>query len=1648
MASIENMIAEIEKLNKALLDTSANIKVVESHLAYGAFNTAEVAQFNLQLESMNSSMSRMQDKKVKLQFLIDNRPIDDLQAKINALQAKADAARANIKTGNLDGLVNRDDPMYQIRAREIRGQITYLKSLETQIRKTSEAQSQLYIDRGLSGGTTVPDARLKLTGNLTPITDRLASAPMKAITEEINRMETAKKRLITEGRLTPVGAEFDALLVKIQLVNDNLNILLARRSSMNNGFGGVGNQQYGPIQETSTTAGGFGNKPYGPIESNEALMTKKLNSLSKEAAELQTLQTNAAASGQLPLPGWKERIDQVSAAYDRLFKMRDRVFYTAGNQPGHIPGGFGLNDGGGFGNQQYGPIPPPPSPTPKDIKDAERAAREAAKKAAEAARQAYMKQEAFAKESAFMAGLGYNDPETQFKKNVSVPGGAYSVSDWSRTDETTGKQYISKPRVDQQGNPYVGNIPKQNQSFAQGITKDLGDLMKWSIAISAIYGPINAASAAIKTMIENESKLADVSIALNDKIADTGKIFDDVYSAAQKSGEGTSLVIDAFGAAYTAAGRVTNEFDRYNTTIKLLDDSLVLSKLSTLDQAQAIDVLTSALYQSAKAPVVGDTASETASKALSRGTELIDKWIKVSKIAAVDVATLATGVAVLGDSAETAGLTIEELNAMIATLSEVSTGSSGKEIANVAKALIGNYQTEGAVKELNRLGVAVQDTSGKTRDYMTVMKDVAGMRSTGLIDDPNFQRLTLALGGGGIRRQKDVAAYLEAFGRQDQLTKAQTGGGGEGAEALAKKLDTVQTSSTKLANSLTSLAQTMGNEGGLLDVFTLTLTAGTGLVDIFDQLASKVGKVSPLLIGAGIGSLIMMGRGGSAGLANGLMNNMGMSQGWAGSLTGNLNPIEAFFGKGGGPGMGGSFGTGMVGSAFSRATTIPSLAAIALPAAQNFAAGDTTEAGANIAGGITGALVGGPIGALVGSAIAEAFVRTTITYKQDFADLFAGRVKAPEDNKPGVTVTDYDSLLKEANKAAGGGNEVWGSFMGWVRQQNSRENPGSIGLNPDRIGSFETPGSANLDSIKKSDPKLYAKLVAAYSATTDNGAGFASSKLIEEQTKLKTRDSSYLSGLQLAKQNELQTSLIKGDIKPADYANRMADLSAYTVTATHNMAALVDATGKLPAAFGDTKTTYSDFLDIASSGNQELIDQINAQVAAVEYYQNIVDTWVPGQSITNKQTGTDFTPDNKGQILDLINNTQNQLNNTLDFGAEQVRLATLPIRDIYGGNTGGATSMDVATNTADTVKAQKELYSNLTTDQYKSLQDSWEPFFVRIEESGKVFYKQVTDASGKNVDKSLYGEVWAANQAANKIASPKSTATDWQQTGATAAQWKLAESRAPGYIEQMNAAAKQAGIAPYKSDITDTIVSTADKSLITSHGDQKVISYLLQQILDTEKKQLQGIWNLPEGASIWVPSQSVSGTAPVTDPMGTTPTTSTDSKQNVPGEELSNYGYKNIQEMMAAAGDKKAQDIGVQAPAQKLGGDRWWEDAKPFGGILDNHQPITGQGTLPDLPNNSILDQLMNLFSGITSSWGKIGTPSNMGGENPSSFSLKDMVAPAAQALNAKMDLKFTSTTQLIVDGRMLAEIVKPYLAAEFIRANESSGTVTRSYVM
>ena len=236
------------------------------------------------------------------------------------------------------------------------------------------------------------------------------------------------------------------------------------------------------------------------------------------------------------------------------------------------------------------------------------------------------------------------------------------------------------------------------------------------------------------------------------------------------------------------------------------------------------------------------------------------------------------------------------------------------------------------------------------------MREVYNLRQAGIIDDTQFSKLTLAL-GGGTRRQAIYTTFIENFDRVFQVAKESSQAGGEAQEALNKQLQTVQTSLTRLGNSFEELAQTMGTEGGFLTIVTESVDAMTGLVNIFDDLISLLGKATPamaLFVAATVALKSQGAQGGVQAYLGGLVDPRGGR-----GITSQLVSGSQFTR----PSLRGIVSQDILGTGISSGISQGVLAA-AIPAILNATNKEDRFGGTKAVGDVAGGIVGGVVGSL------------------------------------------------------------------------------------------------------------------------------------------------------------------------------------------------------------------------------------------------------------------------------------------------------------------------------------------------------------------------------------------------------------------------------------------------------------------------------------------------------------------------------------------------------------------------------------------------------------------------------------------------------------------------------------------------------------
>jgi TP901 family phage tail tape measure protein len=1188
--------------------------------------------------------------------------------------------------------------------------------------------------------------------------------------------------------------------------------------------------------------------------------------------------------------------------------------------------------------------------------------------------------------------------------------------------------------------PEVG---RRFRTFGASVVRDIGELTKWSIAMAVIYGPIQKLGEITTLMISNEVKLASATVAVNNAFVSQVDIFNASAQAANAAGEEINTTIDAFTQAYRATGGGADETTRFATAQKLLSDSMTLAKLAGMDESTAIDTLSAALRQ---------TGTD-----LDKGSSLLDKWVKTSQVANVDIGTLATGFAVMGDTAEAAGLNVDQLNALVATVAETGL-ASGKEAANSARRLVTAYETPGAKEALRQLGIATEDYTGKARGFLDISKEIYEMKKKGLISKDDFSNLTL-VAGQGVRGQAALSAVLSNFDRYGQIMEAsKSTQGGEAAKAMETQLTTAQTAINRFNNAFQSLAQTLGTKGGLLDAFKGITNGATLFIKALDLITSGTGKATPMIVAMTAALIAFYRKPAETRTMYGMSIEKGVTDFAYRALGGTPGSLEAqagldprytqaqrfgqFIGTGGA--SAGNLGKAGFGAGVGLATS-------AITAASNFASGDKEKAfadiGGGIAGGIVGSFVGGPMGAMVGSTIgtsmAEVFISLTrpeidiwkIGNKQlteisnnNGTDTKTGRAEELKNisdkivSEVGKITTSIETYL--SNKAIGelnakitsGDTEGIKSFFDSIKGLNTEKVFQSQGIDLksalERAKTGKTYGeisageaafgvSAN-DSLKNQ----YLNLKTQAENAGDTGESLATkqkaaadkkySAVIEQITSSAMQD--------LANQSKL------GKIKPSDYASK-------TTMAANADTILQPIIAALGGELSPDK--IKELFDVMTYGATEATQPITTLA------ENILTLTDAIASATD--------PAKKKELQDQMDILKGSLQSQVEQQSVQVSLARTPQAQIQGDVSNPFTQSAVTSIINQTKNLQRGYYrseagGNLSERQISALEATFEKAAFPIQQGAQLFYETVEGLDPKFIpiaEKFLEAagmQLQAAQQKNVDFQQFKDVDRGTleraaQQSIALNNQWKQ-KFGYTGTTEQQIAIAKDGVAKPLKADF-------------------KILAMLLEKLVDQGQKQLDGMFNMPEGSSFWVnlaaakmdretrAAQNTGGGKGFGITTGEGPYIGTQPLANMTPKAIDNTSYLTSLLTSPTLRSKSLSDTAEQQRAKELN--------SFYSNMLSN--PALG----PRTPTSDRRDLIGDSRSGGAplskdSFLDKIQQPLKDAMKGTTPIKLDNTIT---QNLN----VRFTSNTTLTLDGRILASIVKQYMASDMSKATSTNST-------
>jgi len=1166
--------------------------------------------------------------------------------------------------------------------------------------------------------------------------------------------------------------------------------------------------------------------------------------------------------------------------------------------------------------------------------------------------------------------------------------------------------YIRKMTVtvDQFGT-VTSTANRRLQGFGESLARDTLEFIKWSLAITLVLGPLQEINKLAQEAVQQQDKLVDTTIALGDSQKSLNTIYDNAYKISQQVSEETGNVVEAFTLAYRATGGVTAETERFAVASKLLVDSLTLSKLAGIDESTAIDTLSAGLKQ--------------LGYSLEEGNKLLDIWVKATKIANIDLDSLASAFTTAGDLSQAAGISVEQLTGIIAALGEVSE-SSGDELASITKSVISGFQSDNAKKTLQSYGIAIDDLSGKARNFTDVMDQLSALKQSGVLNSTQYSEITLAL-GGGTRRQGVWSALIENWQRVGQVSTGVQNAEGSAADALAKKQETAASAVTRMANAFSNLAVTLGTKGGLLDTFTNILDVTTFLVDKFDALVGVIGKVSPMLIaisaltafskvssksGAAYGE-VMSGKA-TGFLSSALYPISGMFSGnvptnvpYVGSKEGyqrqTWSDTAAYSLMGGKGGFNTSPLAAMLAGAITTGTIVSNLTDSGLNKYQK-----QDKVVADIAGGIGGAIASAltganpMIGVAIGTAISEAFVNATTARTEDFSNFFK-KVSVSDTTTP-ATAADSEKQIeyqRQAEKAFGGGSAFVGSAKALILSSLINATSDLLpNSNLNKVFGGQVNMSQNqllMANLKATNNPLYNQMN-QYQEQQNPTTSFENNQtLVDIEKNINDKYGTFFTQLTTSMKNELLGKLISGQITHADYTTELAAAGKYNTTVAGTYGTIGQAyqtkTGE------NAQKTIEDFAKVFTYSTSDEQDAVAGLVQQIVEYKDKLSTLTVGSSDYNS------TQDLMNKAIADTVTLMLQLNGAI---AAQIELrGTVDLTNV------NASSQKQILDLAETMQHQAFLATGGKESDYSAYKNSMKSL---TPEYAGGYGMPTTGLSSTYIAKAKDQLIQEG-----KIPEISTSGVGIQSISATPSQLQRALTGYEPLLKQLEAVG-------YKSTAESAIVTLSDGTMTTMTKDWKIVQMLLSQILDVDTKQLEtSTYNFPSGMSAYVPFGAVNQGLSAQGSIGYNNIT-------IPGTMPSPAVEQVTQATIDALAAQQTQ-VSVE-PTIKESLDRYdrMNNAQNYSDRYDT----MNSGTKSPTGIQNLLETLNNTFMNIFGT--KIGSLNTQ----------LPVTTDNAKSVNTKLSLNLRTDTEVHLDTAVIARAVSKYQADKLVSMNNSGSTSVR----
>nr|DAG67975.1 MAG TPA: minor tail protein [Bacteriophage sp.] len=349
-------------------------------------------------------------------------------------------------------------------------------------------------------------------------------------------------------------------------------------------------------------------------------------------------------------------------------------------------------------------------------------------------------------------------------------------------------------------------------------------------ALNEIRKAANNAKAEIKDL---DQSVTDLSVAMGQNRSIASNYLKQLNQQAQAIGATTKEVANS-ADSWLRQGKSAKEAG------KLVYDSMMLSKLGQIQSADASKYLTSALngYK----------------KSASEAIDVVDKLTAVDMQSASDAGGLAESMSKTASAADMAGVSMDKLIGMIASVKEV-TQDSDESVGNMFKSVFSRMNQIKAgkfvdsdtgeslndtEKVLNKVGIAMRDTNNQFISSEKIMDEVGAKWSS---FDSTTQR-AVATAMAGTYQYNKLIALFNNYSKALDYTKTSAESAGT---AIEKFNSSYKESLEAKTNSLQASFESMIMNSDMSKVYSDIVDATNALVQFIDKTGALKNALSGLV---------------------------------------------------------------------------------------------------------------------------------------------------------------------------------------------------------------------------------------------------------------------------------------------------------------------------------------------------------------------------------------------------------------------------------------------------------------------------------------------------------------------------------------------------------------------------------------------------------------------------------------------------------------------------------------------------------------------------------------------------------------------------------------------------------------------------------